>query len=437
MGEGVSVAKAHSPTNPHTSGLILMNIFNSVSRFIAAACFSIFLAQAHASESSQPLTFDFQTIQVSAALQLLADYRGLNLVLGDGVRGSLSMRMKDVTWDEAIEFVANSKGLLYTVEGNFLHVSAYPRLDPGSPEPYQTSGESSSAPFFGAASPHKVTIFKVHNILSSDAIKAFPLDQGETLNFEDGSSVIVARMSDKRLSEFRTYLDAVDYSRRQVMIEARIVEVDRSYTKNLGVQWSGSIGSGAGTLVGSVPFGLTPAAIAGFGITSRSFNLDAELNAMEQAGMGRVISSPRVYTSDRHQAKIVKGSQVPYQQSAGEGSTSISFKEAALSLDVTPIVNGQGVLLDVILSKDEPDYSKAMNGVPPINTTSLTSRVFSGFGKTVALGGVYSDVDSEVTRSVPGLGKIPGLKWLFNSTSKVSTQTELILFLTPRLVDGI
>lgn len=142
-----------------------------------------------------------------------------------------------------------------------------------------------------------------------------------------------------------------------------------------------------------------------------------------------------MYTSDRHQAKIVKGSQVPYQQAAGEGSTSISFKEAALSLDVTPFVNEKGVLLDIILSKDEPDYSNAMNGVPPINTTSLTSRVFSGFGQTVALSGVYSDVDTTVIKSVPFFGKIPGFKWLFTSSSTVSNSTELVLFLTPVLVE--
>lgn len=404
-------------------------------RFIAIFCLSIVLSSVYADDSPQPLSFDFQTIQVSDALQVLADYRGLNLVLGDGVSGSLSMRMKDVTWDEAIEFVTGPRGLLYTVEGKFLHVSRYP--SPGVPQ--NSYGPFSSPPGVPSASvipSYKVSVLKVRNIPSSDAIKAFPLDPGESLNAEEGSSVVVARMSDERLLDLRTYLDAVDYSRKQVMIEARIVEVDRSYTKNLGVKWSGSVGSGAGTLTGSVPLGLTPAAIAGFGITSRSFNLDAELDAMEQAGKGRVISSPRVITSDRHQAKIIKGSQVPYQQSAGDGATSVSFKQAALSLDVTPLVNDSGVLLDVILSKDEPDYSKAMSGVPPINTTSLTSRVFSGFGKTVALGGVYSDADSTVVRSVPFFGQIPGLKWLFNSTSTVKTQTELVLFLTPRLVDS-
>uniref|UniRef100_UPI0015B71E9D hypothetical protein n=1 Tax=Pseudomonas sp. URMO17WK12:I11 TaxID=1283291 RepID=UPI0015B71E9D len=412
-----------------------MSISKSISHFFIAAFFSAIISQSFAEDGPQSLTFDFQTIQVSAALQLLADYRGLNLVLGEGISGSLSMRMKDVTWDEAIEFVTGPRGLLYTVEGKFLHVSLYPRTN-AEPAAYGAYSDVPVVPAAASSPSYKVSVLKVRNIPSVDAIKAFPLDQGETLNAEEGSSVIVARMNEKRLSELRMYLDAVDYSRKQVMIEARIVEVDRSYTKNLGVQWNASVGSGAGTLIGSVPFGLTPAAIAGFGITSRSFNLDAELDAMEQAGKGRVISSPRVYTTDRHQAKIIKGSQVPYQQSAGDGATSVSFKEAALSLDVLPLVNDRGVLLDVILSKDEPDYSKAMNGVPPINTTSLTSRVFSGFGKTVALGGVYSDADSTVVRSVPFFGKIPGLKWLFNNTSTVKTQTELVLFLTPRLVDA-
>jgi len=414
-----------------------MNPAKSIHRICLSAFLLFFVSFTHAENVPQQLTFDFQTIQISSALQLLADYRGLNLVLDENIRGSLSMRMKDVSWDEAIEYVTSAKGLLYTVEGRFLHVSAFPRpadsysansYAPGQDQPIQPGAS------FGVNS-FDISIFKVHNILASEAIKAFPLDPGETLTFEDGSSIIVARMSKPRLDQLKTLIAAVDYSRKQVMIEARIVEVDRSYSKNLGVEWGGSIGSGAGTVVGSVPLGLSSAAVAGVGIVSRAVSLDATLSAMEQLGKGRVISSPRVYTSDRHQAKIVKGSQVPYQQSAGEGSTSISFKEAALSLDVTPLVNEKGVLLDVILSKNEPDYSNAMNGVPPIKTTSLTSRVFSGFGQTVALGGVYSDVESTVTKSVPFFGKIPGFKWLFTSKSTVSTSTELVLFLTPRLVD--
>ena len=413
-----------------------MTSFRILHRLLLAFFLFTFVSVSYAeTEAPQSLSFDFQTIKSSEALQLLADYRGLNLVLDDNVRGSLSMRMKDVTWDEAIEYVAGSKGLLYTVEGKFLHVSGLPRPNEQAYQNYGSVQSPQESIPSGVNPAFKTSILKVQNILSSDAVKAFPLDQGESLNFEDGSSVIVARMGAERLSDLRTYLAAVDYSRKQVMIEARIVEVDRSYSKNLGVEWGGSVGSGAGSLSGSVPLGFSSAAVAGFGIVSRSVNLDATLSAMEQNGKGRVISSPRVYTSDRRQAKIVKGSQIPYQQSAGEGSTSISFKEAALSLDVTPLVNDRGVLLDVILSKDEPDYSKAMNGVPPINTTSLTSRVFSGFGQTVALGGVYSDVDTTVTKSVPFLGKIPGFKWLFTSTSTVSTSTELVLFLTPVLVD--
>lgn len=409
--------------------------------FIRRAYLSVvlffFLSFAHAESVPQQLTFDFQTIQVSSALQLLADYRGLNLVLDDNVRGSLSMRMRDVSWDEAIEYVTSTKGLLYSVEGNFLRVSAYPRSRDTYGEgsyPVAPNQQAQSGLSFGA-NAFEISILKVHNILASDAVKAFPLDTGESLSVEDGSSVIVARMSKPRLDQLKTLISAVDYSRKQVMIQARIVQVDRSYSKNLGVQWGGTLGSGSGTVSGSVPLGFSSGAIGAVGIVSSALTLDARLSAMEQEGKGKVISSPRVYTSDRHQAKIVKGSQVPYQQSAGDGATSTSFKQAALSLDVTPIVNDKGVLLDVILSKDEPDYSNAMNGVPPINTTSLTSRVFSPFGHTIAVGGVYSDLDTTVVRSVPFLGKIPGFKWLFTSSSTVSTSTELVLFLTPVLVD--
>lgn len=154
-----------------------------------------------------------------------------------------------------------------------------------------------------------------------------PLDPGETLNFEDGSSVVVARMGKPRLEQLKKLIAAVDYSRKQVMIQARIVEVDRSYSNNLGVQWGGTVGSGAATVSGAVPLGVSPGAIGAIGVVSSALTLDAKLSAMEREGRGKVISSPRVYTSDRHQAKIVKGSQVPYQQSAGEGSTSTSFKE--------------------------------------------------------------------------------------------------------------
>ncbi|UZM15481.1 hypothetical protein LZV00_06975 [Pseudomonas kielensis] len=415
-----------------------MTTLRTFRRYFLALFLFAFVTISHAeTDAPQALNFDFQTIQVSAALQLLADYRGLNLVLDDNVRGSLSMRMKDVTWDEAIEYVAGSKGLLYTVEGKFLHVSGLPRPNDQLYQNFASVQQPQESILSGVNPAFKTSILKVHNILSSDAVKAFPLDQGESLNFEDGSSVIVARMGAGRLSDFRSYLSAVDYSRKQVMIQARIVEVDRSYSKNLGVQWGGTVGSGAGTVSGSVPLGFASGAIGAVGIVSSALTLDARLSAMEQEGRGKVISSPRVYTSDRHQAKIVKGSQVPYQQSAGDGATSTSFKQAALSLDVTPVVNDKGVLLDVILSKDEPDYSNAMNGVPPINTTSLTSRVFSPFGHTIALGGVYSDLDTTVVRSVPFLGKIPGFKWLFTSSSTVSTSTELVLFLTPILVEPI
>ncbi|WP_339434325.1 type IV pilus secretin PilQ [Pseudomonas sp. EA_65y_Pfl2_P78] len=380
------------------------------------------------------LSFDFDSIQVRAALQLLADYKHLNLVADDSVTGSITMRMQDVSWDSAIDYVVKTKGLVYQLDGQFLQVS---RLFSNSLRTADLSSPPLPGGDFSVSPPQKNTILKVTHVLGSDAIKAFSLLQGESLTADDSASLVLARMMPARIDELREYLKAVDFPRKQVMIEARIVEVDTSYSRSLGVSWGAKSGKGAVAVAASGTFvdvGSLSSSV-GFGIVTDALTLDLELNAMEKNGGGKVISRPRVVTSDRQQAKIIKGFDVPYQQSAGEGSTSVSFKEAALSLDVLPIVNDQGILLDIKLSKDEPDFSNALNGVPPINTASFTSKVVAKFGQTIALGGVYSTSDNVVQKSVPVLGAIPLLGWLFRSETKSVTTTELMLFLTPTLVD--
>lgn len=278
-------------------------------------------------------------------------------------------------------------------------------------------------------------IFNVAHILASEAVKGFPLvhssNSHEVILPNDYSSVIVARLSPLRLDDFASYLSAVDRPRPQVMIEARIVEVDRSYAKQIGVNWSGSVkagnftGSSVSTFVDTSAFPVT----AGLGFLSNSTVLDLELAAMEKGGHGKIISQPRVVAFDKQSARVVKGSQVPYQQSAGDGATSASFKEAALSLDVTPYIEEGGVVLDIKLAKDEPDFANAISGVPPIKTVSLTSRVRAEMGATVALGGVYSNSESVQEHRVPGLASIPYLGRIFRYSSRSSSMSELMLFI--------
>lgn len=423
--ELLSVAQAvHPAKSPYLIDGIYMKCFRTFAMFIALS-FSLPVF----AETDNKMTFDFDAINTSAALQLIADFAGLNLVSADDITGTVTMRMKGVSWQDALEFVVKTKNLNYHIDSGVLYVS--------HDADYFQSAEEPVAP------EYKNSIFKVRHILASEAIKGFPVlsesGKQETLTSNDASSIVVARMSPERLDELGLYLSAVDFPRAQVMIEARIVEVDRSFSQELGVNWSGTARAGNFTATGSTNFVDMGSQIsnAGIGFVSSALILDLELAAMEKGGYGKVISRPRVFASDRQQARIVKGSEVPYQQAAGDGATSVSFKEAALSLDVTPSIDETGVLLDVKLAKDEPDFSNAINGVPPIKTASLTSRVRVRLGSTIALGGVYSNTEHVQEHRVPGLASIPYLGRIFRYSTKSSGTSELILFITPTLIPAI
>lgn len=378
------------------------------------------------------MNFDFDTITTGAALQVIADFAQLNLIVSDDVTGTINMRMKDVTWEQALNYVVKTKALHHFVSDDVLYVSRDQKYFdlpmPAAPDQVDNN---------------KNTIIKVSYLLPSDAIKGFPLyskdNNNESLTVNDSAGIVVARFSPGRLVEFKDYLKAVDYPRAQLMIEARIVEVDRAYSKQIGVNWSATVRPGNFAVSSNGAFAdLASSAVStGVGFVSNTLALDAELAAMERDGHGKVISRPRVFASDKQQARVVKGSEVPYQQSAGDGATSVSFKEAALSLDVTPYIDEQGVMLNIKLAKNEADFSNAMNGVPPIKTASMSSNIRVKLGSTVVLGGVYSNVDSTQEYRVPGLASIPYLGRLFRYRSESTTDSELILFITPTLVPAL
>lgn len=381
--------------------------------------------------SIERINFDFDDIPTKTALQLISESAQLNLVGADDVDGTITMRMKSVTWEDALKYIMETKNLHSRVEGNVLYVS--------KDKNYFVPLDSPLPKF----DDNKNTIFHIKHMLASEAIAGFPVYSKEfnqeSLTANDASGIVVARFSPSRLEELAAYLRAVDYPRAQLMIEARIVEVDRSFSKQLGVNWSGTIkagnfvGKSAGTFVdaGSLPVS------AGIGFVSSSAILDLELAAMEKGGYGKVISRPNVFARDKQQARIVKGSEVPYQQATGEGNTATSFKEAALSLDVTPFIDDNGVRLDIKLAKDEPDFANALNGVPPIKTVSLASNVRVKLGTTIALGGVYSTIEETQEHRVPGLASIPFLGRIFRYETQSSSTAELILFITPTLAPSI
>lgn len=377
---------------------------------------------------NERMNFDFDAIPSKTALQLIADFARLNLIGADDIDGTITMRMKAVTWQDALKYVVKTKGLHSQIEGDVLYVSKdknyFIPLDSPLPK----------------TDDNKNTIFNIKHMSASEAIAGFPVFSKEfnqeSLVANDASGVVVARLSPSRLEELAAYLHAVDFPRSQVMIEARIVEVDQSFSKQLGVNWSGTIKAGnfVGKTVGTfVDAGSLPVS-GGIGFVSSSAILELELAAMEKGGYGKVISRPNVFARDKQPARIVKGSEVPYQQAAGDGATATSFKEAALSLDVTPFIDDTGVRLDIKLAKNEPDFANALNGVPPIKTVSLASNVRVKLGTTIALGGVYSTVETTQEHRVPGLASIPFLGRIFRYETQSSSTAELILFITPTLV---
>ncbi|MDF9902032.1 hypothetical protein [Pseudomonas laurylsulfatiphila] len=404
-------------------------MFNSLSVRVSFFGFLLLVLSSftHASPV-QPMNLDVDRVDVSAALRLVADFAELNLILADDVKGEVTLHLSRVSWEQALQQIALQKRLTTKIENGTLFVSA----DAGY------FGLNFDGPFSPAEKPtedYATSIFKVRHVLASVAIKAFPLRSGEHLAADDESSVVVAQLPPNRVSDLKKFLEAVDFPRQQLMIEARIVEVDSNYSKQIGVNWSGTVAPGNVISSSMVDLGVQAAtSSASIGYVTNSLILDLELNAMEKSGSGKIISKPRVFAQDRQQATIVRGSEIPYQQSAGDGATSVAFKQAALSLSVLPIVDEEGANLSLELRKDSPDFSNLVGGVPTITTSSISSKIRVPFGQTIAIGGVFSDQVSEIVHEVPGLARIPWLGRLFQFHSNSTTTSELMLFITPTLV---
>jgi type IV pilus assembly protein PilQ len=296
-----------------------------------------------------------------------------------------------------------------------------------------------------------------------------------SVTVDDRTNSIIAYQTQDRLDELRRIVAQLDVPVRQVMIEARIVEANVDYDKALGVRWGGTLGGagakwrgygkdgatgvddeGTGTCgpfagnctrptVGdtNVPVPFVDMGVAastsgiGIGFITDNAILDLQLSAMEKTGNGEVISQPKVVTSDKETAKILKGTEVPYEESSSSGATTIAFKEAALSLEVTPqITPDNRVIMEVKVNKDEPDYPNALNDVPPIKKNEVNAKILVSDGETIVIGGVFSNQQSKAVEKVPFLGDVPYLGRLFRRDIVKDTKNELLVFITPRIMNN-
>ncbi|WP_419183000.1 type IV pilus secretin PilQ [Pseudomonas guariconensis] len=388
----------------------------------------------------EPLSLNFQDIEVRAALQVLADHAGINLVASDTVQGSLTLRLEDVPWDQALDLVLRSKGLARREEGNVLVVAPVAELAEQFRE--ARSGQALDAQL----QPMRRELLPIHHAKAADMAElllAALADEGiltgrGSLSVDPRTNTLVAYQPADRLAELRRLVGQLDVPVRQVLIEARIVEANVDYEKSLGVRW-GSPLQGDTARLGEdlfVDLGVERATSGiGLGVLRGGTLLDLELSAMEKSGNGEIISQPKVVTADKETARIIKGTEVPYQETSKSGATSISFREASLSLEVTPQITPDGkVVMAVRVTKDEPDYVNALNNVPPIRKNEVNAKVRVADGETIVIGGVYSTTQNNVVDKVPFLGDLPYVGRLFRRDVLQEKKSELLVFLTPRIM---
>ena len=417
------------------------------------------------------ISLNFQNIEVRAVLQLIADFTELNLVASDSVSGSITLRLQNVPWDQALDLVLKTRGLDSRQIGNVLMVA--PAQEIAERERQEIEANKQLAEL----APLQSEFIRIRYAKATDVVELFEAgsEEGGSLISERGSVVVDERTNSivvtdtaAKLAEIRNLIDKVDIPIRQVMIEARIVIASSNLDEQLGIRWGGGylnvngdkftsiagdtasvtdlnsqmIGGANPVTMPSAPFvdlGVAEAT-SGFavGFTSTDLFLAAELSALEASGDSEVVSQPKLITGDKQKATIKSGTEVPYQEGAASGATTTAFKEAVLKLDVTPnITPDDRILLDLVVNQDSVgDLVPSGNGglIPTIDTVELTTQVLVGNGETVVLGGVFKNEELVKVEKVPVLGDIPYLGTLFKSTANNQQKTETLIFITPRIL---
>jgi type IV pilus assembly protein PilQ len=435
----------------------------------------------------EKLSFNFQNVEVRAALQAIADISGLNIITSDSVNGNLTLRLKDVPWDQALDVVLQAKGLDMRKNGTVLWIA--PKEELLTKEKLELEQRAQISDL----EPLRSEIFQL-NYQKADAFRTvFGLDQsgagagGTDRNrvlSKRGSAIIDARTNQlfvtdiaAKLEDIRKLIQKVDVATKQVLVEARLVEANDGFSRNLGAKLGiadlrgvrggdpgyqvsgnnrlavGGTFNGVGETTGQIAVtnasydssqlvNLPAASINGNNAPTIAFSLfnaaanrflNLELSALEADGKGKIISSPRVVTEDNVPAIIEQGVELPYQSATSSGATAVQFRKASLKLEVTPQITPDGnVVLDVDVAKDSQGANTTAG--PAINTQHVKTKVMVENGGTVVLGGIYQQTQTTDVNKVPLVGDIPVLGNLFKNTATTNNKTELLVFITPKIV---
>lgn len=413
----------------------------------------------------EKLSLNFQNVEVRSVLQVIADFTGLNIITSDTVTGNVTLRLKDVPWDQALDIVLQAKGLDMRRSGNVIWIA--PKEELLTKEKLELDQRSQIADL----EPLRTETFQL-NYQKAVAFKAI-LDNsgggGKSILSKRGSAVIDPRTNQlfvtdipSRLDDIRKLVQKTDIPSRQVLIEARIVEANDTFSRNLGAKLGFGVQSTSSVIGGNtIAAGgqQTQSTGGGFGVGGNSVNLPAsginganvgsvaltlfnaaatrfislELSALESDGKGKILSSPRVITADQLKATIEQGTELPYQTATSSGATSLAFRKANLKLEVTPQITPDGnVILDVDVNKDSVGQ-QTLQGFA-IDTKHVKTQVLIENGGTVVIGGIYVQQDRDTVTKVPLLGDIPVLGNLFKNTARTNDKTELLIFLTPKVL---
>lgn len=456
-----------------------------------------FKPRAAQSYTGKKISLDFQDIEVRRVLQLLADFTGINMVAADTVQGNITLRLKDVPWDQALDIILKTKNLDKRRNGNVIWIAPVAELIKAEEEEAKAIAQSVKlAPLqteyiqlnYAKAADIEKLITDGKNASNSrggtnsgsgadplgDSVGSLLSPRG-TVSVDPRTNTLIINDTAQKIDQIRGMIDLLDVSVKQVMIEARIVRATTDFTKEMGVKWgilSQGITNNNHLLVGgsdttlwnlrepeldeerggytyeierpqnlNVDLGVTSpgASRIAFGLISLSdFMLDLELSALQADGYGEVISTPKVLTADKQQAKVASGTQIPYQSAEGGGVNAVStteFIDATLSLDVTPSITPDGkVQMNLNITSDSPG-APTPTGQLTINKNSINTNVLVDNGETVVLGGIFEQQTANSQTKVPFLGDIPYLGRLFRKDIKSDNKRELLIFVTPRIVN--
>lgn len=423
--------------------------------------------------SGEKLSLNFQNIEVRSLLQVIADFTNFNIVTSDTVTGALTLRLKDVPWDQALQIIMDAKGLGMRKSGSVLWIAPKDEIDARTKRDYEAAMEIQKL------EPLRTQGFQLNYAKAADILQQITTSSGGSSGATGtstrflssrGSAISEPRTNQlfvtdtpSKLEEMKALLATLDVPVRQVMIEARIVEARDTFGRSLGVKFGGgAIGSNAafGTNQASVPgssasgssgsvvannnFVNLPASISGmntvgqmaFSVFNSSMSrfLSLELSALEAEGDGKIISNPRLVTADQNKALIEQGTEYPYSVTAPNGATTISFKKAVLKLEVTPQITPEGdIILDLDVNKDSRGETTTQ-GVA-IDTKHIKTQVLVENGGTVVIGGIFELEETNQVNKVPLFGDLPVLGHLFRNNTKASSKREMLVFITPKMLN--